>query len=255
MLTLNYLAVSLPLNGKSTGELSDKYPNLFVPAGATFSIWGIIYLLLLIFTVYQASTLFSNKVSRVNAIVQKIGIWYFVSSLLNSSWIMVWHYELVPISVGVMLVMLLSLILVNFGIYNGSARLTPWERFVTKAPFGVYLGWICVATIANVTSWLTGIGWAGGFEQDTWAVIMIALGGLITLVAASRLHNGYLALAVVWAFGGIIMKRLNQEPIYYSIVSVAGVTALLLLIYALVALVRDSKARPIAHAKPSSLYR
>lgn len=255
MLTLNYLAVALPLNGKSTGELSDKYPNLFVPAGATFSIWGIIYLLLLIFTVYQASTLFSNKASRVNTIVQKIGIWYFVSSLLNASWIMVWHYELVPISVAVMLVMLLSLIIVNFAIYNGSAHLTRWERFVTKAPFGVYLGWICVATIANVTSWLTGIGWQGGFEQDTWAVLMIVIGGLITFVAASRLHNGYLALAVVWAFGGIIAKRLDQEPIYYSIVFVAGVVALLLLIYALVALVRDFKSRPVTSTEPSSLYR
>lgn len=254
MLTLNFLAVSLPLNGKSTGELSDKYPNLFVPAGATFSIWGIIYLLLLIFTVFQASTLFSEKSSRVNTIVQKIGIWYFVSSLLNASWIMVWHYELVPISVAVMLVMLLSLIIVNFAIYNGSAHLTPWERFVTKAPFGVYLGWICVATIANVTSWLTGIGWQGGFEQDTWAVIMIAVGGIITFIAASRLQNAYLALAVVWAFGGIIAKRLDQVPLYYSIVFVAGAAALLLLIYALIVLVRDFKNRPTTYVEPSNLY-
>jgi hypothetical protein len=255
MLTLNFLANYLPLNGNTTGELSDKYTNLFVPSGATFSIWGIIYLLLLVFTIYQASNLFSNKASRVNTIVQKIGIWYFLSSLLNASWILVWHYELVPVSVAVMLVMLISLILVNFGIYNGSARLTRWERFITKAPFGVYLGWICVATIANVTSWLTGIGWDGGFEQDTWAVMMIAIGGFIAFLAASRLQNGYLSLAVVWAFSGIIMKRLDQEPLYYSIVFVAGVAAVLLFIFSLVALIRDFKARSITYAEPSSLYR
>ncbi len=255
MLSLNFLAVALPLNGKSTGELSEKYPNLFVPSGATFSIWGIIYLLLLIFTFYQASTLFSTRTSRVNTLVQKIGIWYFLSSLLNASWILVWHFELVPISVAVMLVMLVSLIVVNFAIYNGSANLSLWERFITKAPFGVYLGWICVATIANVTTWLTAIGWDGGFEQDTWAVMMIAIGAIITFGAASRLRNGYLALAVVWAFWGIISKRLDQDPIYYSIVVVAGVAALILFFYALVALVRDFKNQQISYTKPSSLYR
>ncbi len=255
MLTFNFLANYLPINGKSTGELSDKYPNLFVPSGATFSIWGIIYILLLIFTIYQASTLFSSKVSRVNTIVQKIGIWYFVSSLFNASWILVWHYELVPVSVAVMLLILFSLIMVNFAIYNGSANLSLWERFVTKAPFGVYLGWICVATIANMTSWLTGIGWDGGFEQDTWAVLLIITGALIALGAASRLHNGYLALAVVWAFGGIISKRLDQQQVYYSIVLIAGLAALVLLIYGLLALVRDFKTHKINQKEPSSIYR
>lgn len=168
---------------------------------------------------------------------------------------MVWHYELVPISVAVMLLMLVSLILVNFTIYNGSANLNLWERFITKAPFGVYLGWICVATIANVTSWLTGISWDGGFEQDTWAVIMIAIGAIITFGTASRLRNGYVALAVVWAFWGIISKRLDQDPLYYSIVVMAGVAALILLFYAIVALVRDFKNQQISYSKPSSLYR
>ncbi|MPR36493.1 hypothetical protein [Salmonirosea aquatica] len=254
MLTLNFLANYLPLNGKTTGELSDQYPNLFVPSGATFSIWGVIYILLLIFTIYQASTLFSAKASRVNTMVQKIGVWYFASSLLNASWIVAWHYELVPVSVAIMLVLLFSLLVVNFGIYNGSDFLNPGERFVTKAPFGVYLGWICVATIANVTTWLTGIGWNGGLEDDTWAVLMIAIGGIIAFIAASRLHNGYLALAVVWAFGGIISKRLGQEPIYYSIVFVAGVAALLLFVYGLVALTRDFKSQQVTYPEPSNLY-
>jgi len=255
MLTLNFLANYLPLNGKTTGELSDKYQNLFVPSGPTFSIWGLIYLLLLLFTVYQASTLFSTKASLVNTVVQKIGFWYFLSSLMNASWIIAWHYELVPVSVAIMLIMLFSLILINFGIYNGSGDLPRWERFINKAPFGLYLGWICVATIANITSWLTGIGWRSGFEEDTWAVIVIALGGIITFIAASRLRNGYLALAVVWAFGGIIAKRLAQEPVYYSIVFVAGVAALALLIYGLIALVRDFKTRQVSTPEPSSLYR
>ncbi len=187
MVGMNYLAVSLPLNGKTTGELSDKYANLFVPAGATFSIWGVIYLLLLIFTVYQASTLFNSKPSRVNSIVSQIGVWYFVSSFCNVAWIFAWHYEVLPLSVVIMLGILLSLLFVNAAIRSISVHLTKKEAFFTKAPFGVYLGWICVATIANVTAFLTALGWNGGLEQDTWTVIMVIVGGLIVLFAATSL--------------------------------------------------------------------
>ncbi len=243
MLLLNFLANFLPLNGLTTGELSDKYPNLFVPAGLTFSIWGVIYLLLLVFTVYQASTLFNSKPSRINTIVAQVGIWYFVSSVANALWIVVWHYEFLPVSVAVMLFILLSLLLTNFGVVNINEAMTRKEKFLTKAPFGVYLGWICVATVANVTAWLTGVRWTGsGLEQDSWAVIMIAVGALIVLFAALRLRNGYLALAVVWAFAGIVIKRQGAEPVYQSIAFVAGAAAVVLLIVALVLLVRQNKS-------------
>ena len=254
MLSLNFLANYLPLNGKTTGELSDKYPNLFVPSGPTFAIWGLIYFLLLIFTIYQASTLFSRKASRVNTIVNRIGPWFFVSSLLNATWVVTWHYELVPVSVAVMLVLLFSLILLNFAVFNGLADVTRRERFVAKAPFGVYLGWICVATIANVTAWLSGIGWQGGFESDTWAFIMIVVGGIIAYGAAGGLQNGYLAWAVVWAFVGIISKRLGEEPMYYSIVFVAACASLFLFIQGLVMIIRDFQSQRVNHPQPTTLY-
>lgn len=255
MILLNFLANFLPLNGLNTGELSDKYPNLFVPAGLTFSIWGVIYLLLLVFTIYQASTLFSNKASRVNTIVSQVGIWYFVSSVANALWIVVWHYEFLPVSVVVMLFILLSLLLTNFGIVNINDVMTRKEKFLTKAPFGVYFGWICVATIANVTAWLTGVHWTGsGLEQDSWAVIMIVVGTLIVLFAALRLRNGYLALAVVWAFAGIIIKRQNSEPVYQSVAFIAGAAAVVLFIIALVLIIKQNKTDNHARVKASSLY-
>ncbi len=255
MILLNFLANFLPLNGLNTGELSDKYPNLFVPAGLTFSIWGVIYLLLLVFTIYQASTLFSNKASRVNTIVSQVGIWYFVSSVANALWIVVWHYEFLPVSVVVMLFILLSLLLTNFGIVNINDVMTRKEKFLTKAPFGVYLGWICVATIANVTAWLTGVRWTGsGLEQDSWAVIMIVVGALIVLFAALRLRNGYLALAVVWGFAGIIIKRQNSEPVYQSVAFIAGAAAVVLFIIALVLIIKHNKTDNHARVKASSLY-
>ncbi|WP_373513062.1 hypothetical protein [Persicitalea sp.] len=255
MVTMNFLANYLPINGLTTGELSDKYPNLFVPAGITFSIWGVIYLLLLLFTVYQASTLFSGKPSRINTIVSQIGIWYFVSSLMNSMWIVAWHYEFLPASLAIMTFILLSLLLTNFGIANVNDVMTRKEKFLTKAPFGVYLGWICVASIANVTTWLTGVRWTGGgLEQDSWAVIMVVVGALIVLFASFRLKNGYVALAVVWAFFGIIIKRLDVEPVYQSIAFVAGAAALVLFILALVLIVRQNKTGNLTKVEATSLY-
>lgn len=255
MILLNFLANFLPINGMNTGELSDKYPNLFVPAGLTFSIWGVIYLLLLIFTIYQASTLFSSKDSRVNTIVSQVGIWYFISSVSNALWIIMWHYELLPVSIVVMLFILLSLLLTNFGIVNINDVMTRKEKFLTKAPFGVYLGWICVATIANITAWLTGLHWnGGGLEQDSWAVIMIVIGAIIVLFAALRLRNGYLALAVVWAFAGIVIKRQSSEPVYQSIAFIAGAAAVVLFIVALVLIVKQNKTGNHARVEASSLY-
>lgn len=255
MVGMNFLANYLPINGRTTGELSDKYANLFVPTGLTFSIWGVIYLALLGFTLYQVGNLFSTKASRANTITGQIGIWYFVSSLLNAIWIIVWHYELVPVSVAVMLLLLVSLLILNFGITNIAHPMTGTERFLTKAPFGLYLGWICVATIANVTAWLTGIRWQGGFEQDTWAVIMICAGTAIALFAAVRMRNGYLSLAVVWAFAGIVLKRLETEPLFYSIVFVAAVGAFILLIYSAIGIAQDFKKEETLHPEPSRLYR
>ncbi len=254
MVLFNFLANWLPLNGKTTGELSDNYPNLFVPSGPTFSIWGVIYLFLLIFTIYQARTLFTSQSSVVNAVVHHLGIWYLASSILNTLWIIAWHYELLPVSVAIMWLLLLSLILANFGVSNSESYLSAGQKFLTKATFGIYLGWISVATIANMTAWLTAIQWSSGLEEDTWAVIMILIGTMLTLYGASRLSNGYLTLAVVWAFVGIIFKRTAENPMYFSITYVAGGCALLLFIYSLVLIRKDMKLTRSQPIQPSRLY-
>lgn len=116
-LTLNFLAVSLPLNNKTTGELSDAYPNYFVPAGFTFSIWGIIYILLIGFMVFQAYQYYKNNTSTIKNI-EAIGPWFFVSGLANATWILAWHYELIGWSVLIMLVLLYSLIRVYISVHQ-----------------------------------------------------------------------------------------------------------------------------------------
>ncbi|HEV7349535.1 hypothetical protein [Telluribacter sp.] len=234
---MNFLANWLPLNGHTTGELSDKYPNLFVPAGLTFSIWGVIYALLALYTGYQLRKPAGPKREEVDLVVANVSGWYLFSSLLNASWIVAWHYELFPVSLAIMLLLLVCLLRINFGLYNIQPYLGKTGHFLTKAAFGLYLGWICVATIANVTAWLVAINWDGsGLSEVTWAFIMILGGIFIGLYTANALSNGYVALGVAWAMVGIIIKRHESEPEYYSLMVLAGIGALVLFMYVLYSL-------------------
>ncbi len=210
MVVMNYLANALPINGKTTGELSAQYENLFVPAGITFSIWGVIYLLLLIFCIIQFRE--ENR-----EIVGSIGIAFGITCLLNALWIVAWHYEQVPLSLLIMLGLLAALIFINYAIRD----LAPG---FTKAAFGIYLGWICIATIANVTALLVRYNWGGwGIPEEAWSIVMIAAGTAIIALTVFRMNNPFTGLAAIWAFTGIIIKRQHD---YTSIVIAAAIAIL-----------------------------
>jgi len=211
MIFMNYLANALPLNNKTTGQLSDSYPNLFVPAGITFSIWGVIYLLLAAWCVFQFTT-------KGKAVAAGIGWLFAISCLLNGLWIVAWHYEKLPLSLLIMAGLLITLILIGINIKGLSSGLT-------KAAFGIYLGWICIATIANVTALLVSLNWGGfGLSHQTWTIIMISVGALVVAAAILRLENPFIGFAVVWAFAGIILKRSDD---YRAIVFAAAITIIL----------------------------
>ncbi len=209
MIVMNYLANALPLNNKTTGELSDELPNLFVPAGITFSIWGVIYLLLLVYCVVQFTGANQLVISSIS--------WLFAfTCVLNALWIVSWHYQKLPLSLIIMTGILVTLIYINLLIKN-----IPFG--LIKAAFGVYLGWICIATIANVTALLVYYNWNRfGFPEEAWAIIMIAAGSVITVLALLKMKNPFIGLSVIWAFTGIIIKRQSD---YRSIVvaSAAGI--------------------------------
>jgi hypothetical protein len=220
MVVMNYLANALPINNKTTGELSDQYPNLFVPAGITFSIWGVIYLLLFVFILLQFR-------EQNNSIVRAIGWAFIISCALNATWILSWHYQQLPLSLLIMLALLASLVYINH-------TLTVVSGGFFKITFGIYLGWICIATIANVTTLLVYYNWNGwGIPDYWWAITMIAVGTLITFFAMLKLNNPFIALAVIWAFVGIIIKRQTD---YVSIVmtAIAGIVVLLSAVFAYV---------------------
>ena len=220
MVFMNYLANALPLNGKNTGQLSNQYPNLFVPAPLTFAIWGVIYFLVLVFCVVQSKSLFNRDTDPSTVtLVSKVGVSFIISSFFNAGWILVWHYEYQVLSVFFMVGILSSLIYLNLRIDEASGFLSKTARFAAKSSFGLYLGWICVATVANVTAALVHNGWQGAGRSETfWTCTLIVVAVLIACFTLLKVRNFYVGLAVVWALTGIINARLSAETYHRFIV-------------------------------------
>jgi hypothetical protein len=248
---VNALAVLLPINGKTTQELSDALPNLFVPAGITFSIWSIIYILWLVFAVYQARDLFKRDDISM-PFLNQISIFFIVSSAANSAWIFLWHYEYIGLSLLMMIVLLVSLLAIYIRLNIGRSAVTITEKLCVHVPFSVYLGWITVATIANATAFLVSIQWDGfGIDDVTWTISIIAVGTLLTILLLALRKDVAFSLVVLWAFFGIWMKRMTQPNTITDMnVAIAVSIALVLIVAGLLAVggnqLKKSKKREFA---------
>ena len=205
MVTVNALSALLSLSGITPGEVSDSYPNLFAPAGITFSIWSLIYLLLAAHTLYQIGLFRGNE--KVNyELLRKTGIVFSVSSLINAAWIFSWHYRIIPLSMVLMVFLLICLI--DIAVIVNAQSLSPREKLFIRLPFSVYFGWITVATIANATALLVSLGWNGfGIPESVWAIIILAVGALIGTATLLRFSNIAYGLVLVWAYTGILIKH------------------------------------------------
>ena len=199
----NFLAVSLPLNGRDTGAISDSFKVLFVPAGYVFSIWGLIYIGMMAFAIYQV-----RPSQRENARLRRIGYLFALSGLANMAWLVCWHYGYYALSVVVMLVLLLSLIAIYLRLQIGQVQVRAAERWCVDMTFSVYLGWITVATIANVTDLLYYLQWGGwGISPEMWTFIMLAAAVLITAAMCLMRGDVAYALVIIWALAGIAVKQ------------------------------------------------
>jgi len=234
VLAVNYLANALPLNGKTTSQLSEQYPNVFVPVGLTFSIWGVIYTWLLVWIVFQAAALFHEKTyRRIAPGIEKIGGWFAVTCALNIGWLFAWHWELLPLSVTVMVGLFGALWRLNAAAGTGFSSTNSWEKWLAHAPFGLYQGWITVALIANVTALLVSLRWDGfGIAESSWAIVMIIIGTLLANTVVRSYNNVFHGLAVVWALFGIYLKRngdaANLGSLPVGTVALAGAALILL---------------------------
>ncbi len=230
VLTVNALANILPINGLTTGDVSDNYINLFTPAGFTFSIWGLIYTLLGIFVVYQLILSFKNQRTHF---VEKIGYWFIISNFLNSIWIYTWHNLMISINLIIMLLLLISLIIIYLRLDIGNSRDNKKVKMLVHIPFSIYLGWISVATIANFSAFFVSFNWNGfGLSETFWTVLVLVVAILLGIIFTIRNKDIFYTLVVVWAFIGILSKRLSVDITYPIIIGVvaAGIALLSLLV-------------------------
>ena len=229
-LAVNGLANSLPINGQTTGEVSDGIPTLFTPAGYVFSIWGLIYLGLIAFAVYQAL-----PAQREKPFLARIGYWFVASCAFNVGWLFAWHYEQFVLSLVLMLGLLVSLIAVYLRLDVGRRPVSGAEKALVHLPFSIYLGWISVATIANVSITLYTLGWGGwGIAPQVWTVVVLIVGAALGVAMILLRREVAFPLVIVWAFAGIVVRRMDVLPVAIA----AGAAAFLLLVVLVVDRVR-----------------
>lgn len=209
---MNGLANALPFNNLTTGEISDRFDVYFVPAGYVFAIWGLIYLALGAFAVYQLL-----PTQRSNPRLRAVGYWFAASCLANIAWLFFWHYLLFPLTLLAMLALLACLIMIYLKLNIGRSSVSTTERWLVEFPFSLYLGWVSVATIANVTSLLDVLGWGGwGISPQIWAMIMLTVGVVLAgIVAVQRADVVYL-LVFIWAYIGIAVAQADAPLVVFS---------------------------------------
>lgn len=206
-LYVNYLAQKLPINGLTQRDISESLPNLYTPAGLTFSIWGIIYLMLAVFSVFQ----FGISAQTPNAdLLNPVRVIFIINALANMAWLYVWHYRKFELSLAVMGVLLITLILIHREL--DKLTLTGMENIVFRLPFSLYFGWITVAAVVNVTAMLVARGWKRlGLSQEIWAVIMLAVAAAIGTATIIIRQDVAYGIVFIWAYLGILIKHRSPE--------------------------------------------
>jgi hypothetical protein len=206
------------MNNTTIGEISGNLTTLFTPAGYAFAIWGLIYLSLFGFIIYQGRSLFV-KVNDDDFVV-KTGWWFTISCIANSAWVFSWLYEFTGLSVLCIFILLFSLLKIVLN--NNMER---WDAPIPVIvflwwPFVIYSGWVTVASIANVSAWLVKMEWAGfGISETGWTVIMILIAGFVNFLVTWKRNMREFALVGVWALVAIAVANweTNNAVVYTSL--------------------------------------
>jgi len=240
VIAVNAMASLNMLNGKSPANISEKYSNLFTPAGITFSIWGIIYLSLLGFIIYQLWLAFSGKHQpELEVFMERLRAWWLFTCLANTCWLFTWHYELLPLSMLIMIVLLVSLFAIHMN-FNIAIQKVSWpEKLFIHIPFSLYLGWICVATVANIGALNVYLGGSG--TSITWTIFLILICTVTVSLLVIKRKNITIGIVALWALCGIILKRQEAAGPEAFPLTIACIVAMVLIV--LTALIQLMKKR------------
>jgi hypothetical protein len=225
VIVVNGMANGVPLGGQTTGEISAKYPTLFTPAGFTFGIWGLIYTLLACFVIYQAL-----PAQRNNQRIAAISALFIANCAANAAWIFVWHYDLLWLSLVLMVCLLVTLMMIYQELDAAGPPASKSEWLFVRAPFSLYVGWITVATIANISVLQTAMGWNDALlvELD-WTYLKLALAGAIGATVIVRKHDIVYVLVIAWAAYGVASKQIATPEIVGAATTLSVLAVLLAL--------------------------
>ncbi len=220
-LVVNSAANILPIN-LPTNVISDRFHVFVIPAGYVFSIWGVIYLGLAAFTIYQAR-------NGDDPVVRRLGWLPALSGILNSTWLLLFQYEVFALTVPVIVALLITLIAIHLRLWAVRGLLTTATRWSIRIPFSVYLGWITVATIANIAQTLSALGFDGfGIMPEAIAAVVLLVGLAIAIRFVWEFGDVAYGLVIVWAYVGIVVKESNAPIV--PLVAASGAAAVAALV-------------------------
>ena len=208
VLFISYASQTTLLSNITMPAVAHKYDTLFAPADYAFIIWSVIYVGCASFIIYQWMILKND----LHQYIQRTGIWFTLTNLLNALWVYCWIHEWLGCCVLIMLLLLLSLIILTVRLRLELDDEPVRTIFFVWWPVTYYLGWILVATIACIASWLVSINWNGlGIQSNTWAIIMIAVALLIYIFLTQNRNMREAATVGIWAFIAIAVRRWNGD--------------------------------------------
>ncbi|MBC8767441.1 tryptophan-rich sensory protein [Arenibacter sp. BSSL-BM3] len=212
VIAVNYISQAVRINDTTIGELSQRYSNLFTPASYAFAIWGLIFLSLLAYALFQVKVVFYDK--KELAYIEQTGYWFAIANVLNALWVIAFAYDYMGLTVIIIVGILISLlkIIINTNMERWDA---PKEIIVFSWwPICLYSGWITVATIANIALYLTKIGWDGAFLTEVqWTMVLIVIATLINLVIIYKRNMREFAAVGVWALFAIYIRHQDSLEI------------------------------------------
>ncbi|MBD3211596.1 MAG: hypothetical protein GF311_03230 [Candidatus Lokiarchaeota archaeon] len=230
-IAINLLANIVPFGGNTTGDLAENYPNLFVPAGYVFSIWFIIYVLIVIFAFYQAKDLFKSEKEDL-PFIEKISIFFIIGSLGNILWIFFWHYEVVIGAMISILILFISLLIIYVNLEIGISEAPRNEKLYVHLPISVYFGWLTVATVAQIVALLVDLGVPSlGLLAELLTVVVIVVVLLLALINLYTREDIAYNLVIVWASIGIFVKQLPSNLLVSITALIAALIVGIYIIY------------------------
>jgi hypothetical protein len=237
VIAVNAAANIIPINGVNTGELSARYPTGFTPAGWVFSIWSLIYLGLLLLSIWAV-----RADARRSERLERIRNPYLASCAANATWIFLWHYQQILASLVAMLILLASLAVVFVRLRAAPAQSTA-ERWCVDLPFSLYLGWITTATIANFGAWRFDVGtYPFGLPMDEWALISVTIATAVYVGMGVLTRDAVYVAVFAWASLGIVYQTLDiSQPVRIVAAAACAITALLTLTLAVGKTVRSAR--------------